>query len=80
MRILFFGKPGDILGEAGELGTLAGETVAQPGLRLADLGPEAAGELLSARNRACVGDTVVGEDRVLSGRNEVELLPPLSGG
>jgi molybdopterin synthase sulfur carrier subunit len=80
MRILFFGKLRDSLGDERELDAEPGETVARLRRRLADLHPAAAGDLMSPRLRACVDDAIVGDDFVLDGHDRVELLPPLSGG
>lgn len=80
MKIGFFGRLRDSLGDACEVEPEAGETVARLRLRLAGLNPQAAGDLLSPRNRACVGDRMVGEDFLLDGKQRVEFLPPLSGG
>jgi molybdopterin converting factor small subunit len=80
MRILFFGKLRDSLGDERELAAEPGETVAALRRRLADLHPAAAGDLMSPRLRACVDDTIVGDDFVVAGHDRVELLPPLSGG
>ena len=80
MRILFFGKLRDALGGERELAAERGETVGRLRRRLADLHPEIAGDLLSPRVRACVADTIVGEDFVLDGPETVEFFPPLSGG
>jgi molybdopterin converting factor small subunit len=80
MRIGYFGKLRDSLGEEGEVAAEAGETVARLRTRLAGLHPEAAGDLLSPRVRACVGDTIVGEEFRIDGQDRIEFLPPLSGG
>ncbi len=80
MRIRFFGRLRDALGDERAVAGRAGETVAELRLRLAGLHPEAAGEMLSPRARACVGDAIVGEDFIVGGSKLVEFLPPLSGG
>lgn len=80
MKIAFFGKLRDALGDECELTSQWGETVAGLRKRLADLRPESSGDLLGPRVRACVGDTIVGEDFVLDGHDRVEFFPPLSGG
>jgi molybdopterin converting factor small subunit len=80
MKIGFFGRLRDSLGDEREVAVEAGETVARLRLRLAGLYPAAAGDLLSPRVRACVADAVVGEDFRLGGCERVEFLPPLSGG
>jgi molybdopterin converting factor small subunit len=80
MKIGFFGKLRDALGDERELAAEAGETVAGLRIRLAGLNPEAARDLLSPRTRACVADAIVGEDFLLGGHERIEFLPPLSGG
>lgn len=80
MKIGFFGRLRDALGDECEVAAEAGETVARLRARLASLRPEAAGDLLSSGVRACVDDRIVGEDFVVSGHERVEFLPPLSGG
>ena len=80
MKIGFFGKLRDSLGHEREIADESGETVAGLRIRLAGLHPKAAGDLLSPRVRACVADTIVGEDFPLRGHDRIEFLPPLSGG
>ena len=80
MKVGFFGKLRDSLGDERELGAEEGETVAGLRMRLARLHPDAAGDLLSPGVRACVGESIVGEDFPLAGQERVEFLPPLSGG
>ncbi|HEX8224152.1 MAG TPA: MoaD/ThiS family protein [Allosphingosinicella sp.] len=80
MKIGFFGRLRDSLGDERDVTVDAGETVARLRLRLAGLFPEAAGDLLSPRVRACVADSIVGEDFPVGGSDRVEFLPPLSGG
>ena len=80
MKIGFFGRLRDTLGDEREVAAEAGETVARLRIRLAALHPEAARDLLSPRVRACVGDAIVGEDFPLGGQERIEFLPPLSGG
>jgi molybdopterin converting factor small subunit len=80
MRIGFFGKLRDSLGDEREVAAEAGETVAGLRVRLAGLHPEAADDLLSPRTRACAADSIVGEDFPLAGVERIEFLPPLSGG
>jgi sulfur-carrier protein len=80
MKIGFFGKLRDSLGDECEVAAEGGETVARLRIRLASLYPEAARDLISPRVRACVADTIVGEDFLLGGDERVEFLPPLSGG
>jgi molybdopterin converting factor small subunit len=80
MRILFFGKLRDTLGECVEVASDRGETIAQLRRRLTALHPEASDMLLGPLTRACVGDSIVAEDFVLTGEESVEFLPPVSGG
>ena len=80
MKVGFFGRLRDALGDEREVAAEAGETVARLRIRLAGLHPPAARDLLNPRVRACVGDRIVGEDFRLCGEERVEFLPPLSGG
>lgn len=80
VKIGFFGKLRDSLGDECEIDSEGGETVARLRIRLAGLHPEAAADLLGPGVRACVADTIVGEDFLLGGHERVEFLPPLSGG
>ena len=80
MKIAFFGRLRDALGDESEIAAEQGETVARLRARLAALHPEAAPDLLSPAVRACVADSIVGEDFSLRGHERVEFLPPLSGG
>jgi molybdopterin converting factor small subunit len=80
MKIGFFGKLREKLGDEREVAAEAGETVAGLRIRLAGLYPEAAGDLLCARTRACISDAIVGEEFPLTGQERIEFLPPLSGG
>lgn len=80
MKVGFFGRLREAFGDEREVAVEAGETVAGLRRRLAGLDPEAGPDLLGPRVRACVADTIVGEDFVLSGHDRIEFLPPLSGG
>ncbi|MEA3037284.1 MAG: sulfur-carrier protein [Sphingomonadales bacterium] len=80
MKIGFFGRLRDSLGDEREIAAEVGETVAHFRIRLAALYPQAAHDLLSLRVRACVVDRIVGEDFLLGGHERIEFLPPLSGG
>lgn len=80
MKVGFFGRLRDSLGDEREVSVEGDETVARLRLRLAGLHPEAARDLLSPGVRACVADTIVGEDFLLGEHERVEFLPPLSGG
>jgi molybdopterin converting factor small subunit len=80
VKVGFFGRLREALGDEREVPAESGETVARLRIRLAGLHPGAARDLLSPRVRACVGDEMVGEDFLLGGQERVEFLPPLSGG
>ncbi|HYJ83030.1 MAG TPA: MoaD/ThiS family protein [Allosphingosinicella sp.] len=80
MRIGFFGRLREALGDEREVPDERGETVARLRVRLAALHPGAARDLLSPGVRACVADAIVGEDFPVAGQERVEFLPPLSGG
>ena len=80
MKVLFFGRLRDALGDEREVPAEEGETVARLRRRLADLHPQAAGDLLSPAVRASIGDRIVGEDALVAGSAQVEFFPPLSGG
>lgn len=80
MKIRFYGALGERLGREVDL-DLPGKinTVAQLRDLLSDQYPAASTELLR-RTRACIGETVVGEDYGLTDGDTVEFFPPLSGG
>ncbi|HEX8621500.1 MAG TPA: MoaD/ThiS family protein [Allosphingosinicella sp.] len=80
IKVGFFGRLRDSLGDEREIALEPGETVAALRQRLARLEPGAEAELLRPGVRACVADTIVGEDFLLDGRERLEFLPPLSGG
>lgn len=80
MKIGFFGRLRDMIGDEREVAIEEGETVARLRIRLAGLHPDAARDLLSPRIRACVADTIVSEEFTLGGDERIEFLPPLSGG
>ncbi len=80
MKILFYGRLADAIAPALEMQAPAGCSVAELRQRLASEYPDAGETLASRRSRACVGDSIVGEDyRVVAG-DELEFLPPVSGG
>lgn len=80
MKVLFFGKLRESLGDEREIDVAEGESVAALRRRLAAAHPLASADLLGPRTRACVNDAIVGEDFALGGDERVEFLPPLSGG
>ena len=80
MKVRFYGRLGEKLGAEIDLDRPAGTTtVAQLRRALAHMFPDAADDL-EQRSRACIEDSIVGENHGLSGAETVEFFPPLSGG
>ena len=81
VNVRLYGRLGDLLGEEVRL-ELAGGACSIGHLRaaLAERYPAARADILGPRVRACVGDTIVGEDQLVQAGDTVELLPPVSGG
>ena len=79
MNVRFYGRLADLLGERVRL-DLADCSVGQLRTAIAERHPAARAEILSQRVRACVGDTIVGEEHVVGPADEVEFFPPVSGG
>lgn len=80
MKIMLYGQLGEKLGSEVDLDLPSGtDTVARLRTVLAKQFPEATGEFLQL-TRACVANTIVGDDYPLAGAQVVEFFPPLSGG
>jgi len=81
MRIHFFGRLGERIAREVEI-DLPDDVTNVAGLRclLAAAYPYAAAELAGTASRACVGDEIVSEDRLVNDSDVVEFFPPLSGG
>ena len=75
MRVLLYGRLADAIGRQIEVD---GNSVAEARRELASRHPAAADAL--NRSRACVADTLVDDDYRLAAADELELLPPVSGG
>jgi len=80
MKIGFFGRLRDAIGDVQDHDVSEGMLISQLRRQLAERFPDHSGDLLSHRVRACVDDEIVGEDFILTGRESVEFFPPLSGG
>ncbi|WP_129791665.1 MoaD/ThiS family protein [Sphingosinicella sp. CPCC 101087] len=81
MKILFFGRLSERLGREMEIDLPADvRNVADLRRLLAGLRPEAQSDFLGPSLRACVGDSIVGDDAPVSGASEIAFFPPLSGG
>ena len=80
MKLKFYGSLRDKLGAELEFDPPAGtDTVAKLRDILADRFPDASTDFRK-RTRACVGDSIVGEDHALASGQVIEFFPPLSGG
>ncbi len=81
MKILFFGRLGEVIGREIEVELPSDRrTVAELRLWLADRFPQARDELVKPALRALVDDSIVGEHFVIDAAAAVEFFPPLSGG
>lgn len=81
MRIICFGKLGEAIGRELHLEPpVGGCTVAELRQLLIARHPHAAEILSNPSIRACVGDSIVGEQFPVDPATDVEFFPPLSGG
>ena len=80
MKITFYGRLAEAIGPELDLDQKTDCSVAEIRDRLAAEYPAAAGTLASRRSFACVGGSMVRDDFLLSAADEVEFLPPVSGG
>ena len=80
MRILFYGRLAEAIAPGIELDNSSGCSVSQLRQMLAAAHPDAAAILASKRSRVCVGHSLVGEDHLIGPGEQVEFLPPVSGG
>lgn len=80
MNILFYGRLAEAIGRELEVYAPAGTSVAELRQMMFDAHPQVANVLHNQRTRACVGDTLVGDDFRLAAGDTLEFLPPVSGG
>lgn len=80
MKIGLFGSIGERLGREIEVDAAGAASVAELRERLAKSYPDATDLFLSPTLKACIHDSMVGEDAPLAGVERVEFFPPLSGG
>jgi molybdopterin converting factor small subunit len=80
LKVRFYGKLADLLGNEREVSIDSPCTVADVRVRLGIDHPEAAESLGNRRVKACVGDMIVHDGHVLSSGETLELLAPVSGG
>jgi molybdopterin converting factor small subunit len=80
VKIRAYGKLADLFGQEDDVDIDVPCTVADLRARLAATYPDAAEPLASKRVLTCVGNTIVPDDHILGGGEQVELLAPVSGG
>lgn len=78
VKVLLYGRLTDAIGRHIELGAVEGCSVAQLRGRLAAAYPAASESL--QRSRAVIADRLVGDEHVPAAGEDVEFLPPVSGG
>ena len=78
MRVRFYGRLADTIGREAEIDAPPGCSVGEVRRRLAASHSAAAGAL--GRSRAFVAATIVSDDRLIAPEDELEFLPPVSGG
>lgn len=79
-KILFHGKLAMLFGRGVEIEAPLGCSIAELRTKIADEHPHAADALRGKRVRACVGDSLVPDSYRIVPGDEVEFLPPVSGG
>ena len=80
MNVLFFGRLVDAIAPELEIDMSPGISIAELRDQIASRFPDAEHALRGRRVRACVRDTVVADDYLIQAGDEVEFLPPVSGG
>jgi molybdopterin converting factor small subunit len=78
--ILMHGCLADAIGRSFEVSAPEHATIGELRRRIAAAHPETARAILNGRVRACVGDSIVGDDHCPAAGEVVEFLPPVSGG
>lgn len=78
MKVLLYGRLAEVIGTEVELDAAAGCSVAELRGLLAEANPRAEDSL--SRSRALIGGSAVGDARVVTATEQVEFLPPVSGG
>lgn len=80
MRILFYGRLAEAIGPELELDVQGASSIAAIRERLATEHPAASQTLRNSRALSCVDGMVVRDDHRVAADQQVEFLPPLSGG
>ena len=78
MKVLFYGRLADTIGRDIEIEASGACSVAELRRRVAARHPDAADAL--GRSRAVVASAMVGDEHVIAPADQVEFLPPVSGG
>ena len=78
MKVLFYGRLADAIGRDIELESGEDWSVAELRRRVAASHPDAADAL--GRSRALIASAIVGDEHVIAPADQIEFLPPVSGG
>jgi molybdopterin converting factor small subunit len=78
MKVLFYGRLADAIGRDIEIEAGGASSVAELRRRVAASHPDAADAL--GRSRAVIASAMVGDEHVIAAADQVEFLPPVSGG
>lgn len=78
MKVLFYGRLADAIGREIEVAAPRGCSVGEVRRRVAASHGAAAAEL--DRSRTLIADRLVGDDQPVDEADELEFLPPVSGG
>lgn len=78
MRVLLYGRLAETIDRQVDIDLPRGCSVGELRRLLSDAHPQAAEHL--RRSRAIIGDAAVGNEHVVGPADEVEFLPPVSGG
>jgi molybdopterin converting factor small subunit len=78
VKVLFYGRLADAIGRDIEIEAGGACSVAELRRRVAASHPDAADAL--GRSRAVIASAMVGDEHVIAPADQVEFLPPVSGG
>jgi molybdopterin converting factor small subunit len=78
VKVLFYGRLADAIGRDIEIEAGGASSVAELRRRVAASHPDAADAL--GRSRAVIASAMVGDEHVIAAADQVEFLPPVSGG
>jgi molybdopterin converting factor small subunit len=80
VKIGFYGRLAQAIGPKVEVDIPAHSRVGDVRRILAEKFPGGAATLASGRSKACVSGAIVGDEHRVSEGDEIEFLPPVSGG